>query len=172
MAWLIWFRSTTYTREDTDSIPWLGPVNARIGDINVTEQGVSKLLKDLKVHKASGPDKIPNRVLRELADEIAPVLTAVYNQSFTSDTTPKDWKNALITPVYKKGNVHLASNYRPVSLTYVACKLLEHIVCSHILSFLESHSLLTPLQHGFHKGHSCESQLLITLDDFFTAYDH
>ena len=88
MAWLIWFRSTTYTREDTDSIPWLGPVNARIGDINVTEQGVSKLLKDLKVHKASGPDKIPNRVLRELADEIAPVLTAVYNQSLSSDTTP------------------------------------------------------------------------------------
>ena len=164
--------SSVFTREDTDSIPWLGPAKAKIGDIHVTQQGVNKLLKDLKVHKASGPDKIPNRVLKELAEEIAPILTTIFNQSLSSGTTPTDWKNALITPVYKKGNVHMASNYRPVSLTCVACKLLEHIVCSHILTFLESHSLLTPLQHGFRKGHSCESQLLITLDDFFTAYDN
>ena len=51
------------------------------------------------------------------------------------------------------------------------CKLLEHIVCSNILKFLEAESLLTPLQHGFRKNHSCEFQLLTTLDDLFSAYD-
>ena len=84
---------------------------------------------------------------------------------------PRDWKDALITPVYKKVNAHNAANYRPVSLTCVICKLLEHIVCSHILTFLEANKLLTHLQHGFRKGHSCESQLITTMSDFFSAWD-
>ena len=51
------------------------------------------------------------------------------------------------------------------------CKLLEHIVCSHIHNFLEANDLLTVFQHRFRKGHSCESQLLITTNDFFSAFD-
>ena len=133
---------------------------------------MSKLLANIKTHKASGPDKISNRVLKELHAQLAPPMTALFNQSLTTGSIPTDWSNALITPVYKKGNVHIAANYCPVSLTCVACKLLEHIVCSHILTFLEEHSLLTPLQHGFRKAHSCETQLLITIDDFFSAYDN
>ena len=82
--------------------------------------------------------------------------------SLTSGCIHKDWSRVLISPVYKKGNVHEASNYRPVSLTSVACKILEHIVCKHLLDHLERHNLLTTLQHCFRKAHSCESQLLIT----------
>ena len=135
------------------------------------EDGVRKLLLQLKPHKASGPDRIPNRVLKELAWELAPLLTALYNQSLASGTIPDDWSRALVTPVYKKGDVHEPSNYRPVSLTTVACKTLEHIVCKHIVNYLERHKLLTTLQHGFRKAHSCESQLLITIDDLITAYN-
>ena len=130
-----------------------------------------KLLLCLKPHKASGPDQIPNRLLKELAWELSPALTALYNQSLTSRCIPKDWSQALISPVYKKGNVHEASNYRPVSPTSVACKILEHIVCKHLLDHLEHHNLLTTLQHGFRKAHSCESQLLITLDDLYATFD-
>ena len=39
------------------------------------------------------------------------------------------------------------------------------------MSFLDAHDILTPFQHGFRKGHSCETQLLITVDDFFSAFD-
>ena len=163
--------SSVFTREDLESIPWLGPAKSKMEDIDVTSEGVKKLLLDLKVHKASGPDRIPNRVLKELATEITPVLTTLFNQSLSTGTIPHDWGSALVTPVFKKGNVHKASNYRPVSLTCVVCKLLEHIVCSNIMKFLDSENLLTPLQHGFRKNHSCESQLLITMDDFFSAYD-
>ena len=114
---------------------------------------------------------IPNRVLREMADELTPILTIIFNQSLKSGTIPKDWSKAIVTPVLKKGNVHEASNYRPISLTCVGCKLLEHIICSHILSFLETNDLLSNLQHGFRKKHSCESQLIITTSDFFSAFD-
>ena len=110
-------------------------------------------------------------MLKELAYEIAPAMTYIFNKSLSTGTIPVDWSKAMISPVYKKGSVHLASNYRPVSLTVCACKIMEHIVCSNIHTHLERHNLLTPVQHGFRKAHSCESQLLTTMSDFFTNYD-
>ena len=163
--------SSVFTHEDTNSIPWLGPAKKKITDVKVSVEGVKKLLQNLKPNKAAGPDRIPNRVLKELAEELAPIIAALFTQSLETGTVPRDWKDALITPVYKKGNAHNAANYRPVSLTCVICKLLEHIVCSHILTFLEANKLLTHLQHGFRKGHSCESQLITTMSDFFSAWD-
>ena len=130
------------------------------------EAGIRKLLLKLKPHKASGPDRLPNLVLKELAWELAPILSSLFNKSLSSGILPDDWTHAFITPVFKKGDVHDAGNYRPVSLTCVTCKLLEHVVCKHILDFLDRHKILTSQQHGFRKGHSCESQLLITIDLF------
>ena len=48
---------------------------------------------------------------------------------------------------------------------------MEHILCKHILEHLESHSILTSLQHGFRRAHSCESQLLLTIDDLMRAHN-
>ena len=59
----------------------------------------------------------------------------------------------------------MASNYRPVSLTSIACKLLEHIVLSSIIDHFDRHRVLCDEQHGFRVKRSCESQLLITIDD-------
>ena len=139
--------SSVFTIEDLSFIPWLGPAKHKIQDILVYEDGVRKLLLQLTPHKASGPDRIPNGVLKELAWELAPLLTALYNQFLSSGTIPDDCARALVTPVYTKGDVHEPSNYRPVSLTTVACKTLEHIVCKHIVNYLERHKLLTTLQH-------------------------
>ena len=87
--------------------------------------------------KASGPDQIPNKILRELAIHLAPVLTSLFNQSLLSETLPSDWKTANVTPVFKKGNRSLASNYRPISLVCVACKLLEHCIVSHVMQHFD-----------------------------------
>ena len=100
-------------------IPWLGPSKTKIQDIVITADGIEKLLADLKPHKASGPDRLPNRVLGKLSKELALTFATLYTQSLNSDELPKYWSNALITPVYKKGNVHTFSNYRPVSFTSV-----------------------------------------------------
>ena len=74
-------------------------------------------------------------------------------------------------PFFKKGNRHLAENYRPVSLTSVPCKILEHIICSHVRDHLDRHNILSTLQHGFRERHSCESQLLTTLQDLLSLHD-
>ena len=77
-----------------------------------------------------------------------------------------------MSPVYKKGSRSSPSNYRPMSLSCVLCKTLEHIIYSNITSHLDKHSLLSPLQYGFCKGLSCESQLTLTLHDLASNFDH
>ena len=142
-----------------------------ISECEVRVEGVCKLLSSLKTNKASGPDEVPCRILKQLADDIAPSLCYPFNQSLTQGTVPDDWKKAKVTPIFKKGNIHLPENYRPVSLTCICCKLLEHIVCSNVRSHLDSNNILSSSQHGFRSCHSCESQLLITLHDFTTYWE-
>ena len=62
-------------------------------------------------------------------------------------------------------------NYRPISLTSVCCKLLEHIVCRHIMSHTEQQKILTNINHGFCSGFSTETQLLTTANDLLMSFD-
>ena len=69
------------------------------------------------------------------------------------------------------GAKDLAENYRPVSLTCVCCKILEHIISCHIRQHLDQHKILWKSQHGFRKLFSCETQLLVTLQDLLSFRD-
>ena len=129
------------------------------------------LLADINVSKASGPDEIPCRLLKELAQELAPVFASLFRQSVRTGKLPESWQNAWITPVFKKGSRCEPENYRPVSLTCVMCKVLEHIICSHLRAHFDRYGILTEYNHGFRSRHSCESQLLITTHDLLTRLD-
>ena len=163
---------SVFTDEDMNNIPKMG--NSTVQDIHklvVTEPGVIKLLKKLDISKAIGPDLIPSRILREAADQIAPFLTYIYNQTLTSGTVPSNWKLANITAIYKKGDCTQAVNYRPVSLTSVCCKTMEHIIYRHVMSHLERHSILADHQHGFRQHRSCETQLVNTIEQVARSLD-
>jgi hypothetical protein len=136
-----------------------------IDNVDITVKGVRKLLQNLKPGKAPGPDSINPRILKELADEIAPILTTIFQSSIDTGLLPTDWKDANVTPIFKKGEQYEPANYRPVSLTSVCCKVLEHILTSTMMNHLESHGVLTNRQHGFRKKRSCETQLLEFADE-------
>jgi hypothetical protein len=121
---------------------------------------VFELLKKLNPNKAAGPDKISSMVLRELAETIAPVITRLYRASLKQSKTPDTWREAHVTPVFKKGERYKAVNYRPVSLTCILCKQMEHILASSIMKLLNSNNLLYSKQHGFRSKLSCETQLI------------
>ena len=93
-------------------------------DIEFTEIGVLKLLQILNPYKANGPDKIHPRILKELAIEIAPSLNLIFRKSYETGEVPTDWLKANVSPIFKNGQKYLASNYRPISLTCIASKLL------------------------------------------------
>ncbi len=114
------------------------------------------MLERLKPHKAMGPDEVGHRVLKELSSTIAPILTVIYHQSYNTGELPEDWRKANVVAVYKKGRKCEPSNYRPISLTFVCCKILEHIVASSVMHHAYDHNIL---QHGFQDRSSCETQL-------------
>ena len=102
-------------------------------------------------------------VLKTLAPAIAPVLQVIFQRSIDSGQILSDWHTANIVPIYKKGDKLDPSNYRPVSLTCVCSKIMEHIITSQLMKHLETNGLLHHRQHGFRSKHSCETQL----EDFF-----
>ena len=158
----------------TNVPPRLGPSpHKTMGDIVIDEAGVMKLLQQQKAGKASGPDNIPARILREASGQLAPLLTLVFRASFSQGKMPGDWRHAAVSPVYKAGknNRAKAINYRPISLTCLCCKIMEHIVCSNLMSHLDENGILTDFQHGFRRKRSCDSQLLVAVDDLAKALD-
>ena len=163
--------SSVFTIEDTHSIPFSTTGTRPMTDIVFHTTGIHKLLQNLNANKASGPDQIPTRVLRETATETAPILQQIFQKSYNTSTCPDDWRDANISPIYKKGDKHNPANYRPVSLTSITCKLLEHIVHSSISSHLQEHNILIPNQHGFRKSHSCDTQLTLTVNDLASTLD-
>ena len=78
---------------------------------------------------------------------------------------------ANVSPIFKKGDKSKPANYRPVSLTSVYCKVIEHIIHSHLMKFFEDQNILTDYQHGFRKKRSCESQLITTIQDLASGID-
>ena len=154
---------SVYTRENTRNLPDKGPSpHPTMENITVKTPGVIKL-KNLNPYKAAGPDTIPTFILKTAAEELAPALTKIFEHFLNSGTVPGDWRKANIVTILKKGYKHQPGNYRPVSLTSVTCKILEHIVQSSIMGHFETNSILCDNQHGFRKRRSCETQLITTI---------
>ena len=111
-------------------------------------------------------------LLKELATELGPIFAHIFQQSIDKGEIHKEWSLAINCPLFKKRDRSLACNYRPVSLTCVPCKLLEHIVCSNIMAHLDEHKLLSEKQHAFRKWNSCETQLITVIDDWEKILDN
>ena len=139
--------------------------------ISIAAEGVRAQLQKLNPYKATGPDNISPRVLKELADVLSKPLATLFQKSLDQATVPEEWKKARVTPLYKKGDKYLPSNYRPISLTCVTCKVMEHIVTSQITRHLEEKGRLCKRQHGFRKFRSCESQLTELMCDISEKLD-
>ena len=163
---------SVYTQEQSDDPPSKGPSHyPDIGDFSIDPNGVKKLLDRLNPHKASGPDDLSARVLKECSAEIAQVLACIFNQSLAQGRVPDDWLQANVAPIYKKGEKYDPANYRPVSLTCICCKSLEHILVSQIMQHLSEHNILVESQHGFRSGRSCETQLVQFMHDLYENLD-
>ena len=128
-----------------------------------TKNGIKKLLSDINPKKACGPDNVSARILHECAEIL---LILLFTASLKQSTIPDEWRHALVIPLYKGGKKDRskAENYRPISLTSVTCKLMEHIIHSHIMNHFENDKTLSDTQHDFRKFQSCETQLILTMN--------
>jgi len=128
-------------------------------------------LLNLNPGKSSGPDDIHPMLLKECAAAVTEPLSVIFQQSFDTGTLSADWKTANIVPIFKKGDRTDRSNYHPVSLTSVACKIMESIIKEKLMKYLDSNKALCEEQHGFRSGRSCLTNFLETLENWTKALD-
>ena len=117
----------------------------------------------LENNKSAGHDEFPSKFLKLCAPELADVYTTLFQASLDQGAVPADWKTANIVPLFKKGDRSLPENYRPISLTSLTCKILEHVVFSNFMTQFEN--ILDNTQRGFRKKRSTVSQLIITVSN-------
>jgi Reverse transcriptase (RNA-dependent DNA polymerase) len=133
-------------------------------ELEISTEDIKKKLEKLNKSKSPGPDAIHPRILYELKNELIYPLFKIFNLSLTTGELPMDWKRADITAIYKKGKKSDVSNYRPISLTCIVCKIMESIVRDKIMKYFIENGLFTEKQFGFLRGRSTVTQLLQILD--------
>ena len=92
---------------------------------------IAKTIKKMKDNKSPGIDRIPPKLLKEVVEQISTPLAKLINLSLDEGIVPSEWKEANITPLFKKGSRNKPDNYRTVSLTSVVCKLLKRLIRPH-----------------------------------------
>ena len=164
--------NSVYTEEGSIPLPNLGESPyGEIGRLQISISGVLDQLNKLNPSKAQGQDGVPPWFLNTYAAQLAPILHNIFQLSADSSQVPEAWKNANVTAIFKKGSRTEAANYRPISLTSVASKLLEHIIHSHAMKYLEQHNILTDSQHGFRAKRSTETQVIHTIHAISKSLD-
>lgn len=166
--------TSVFTVEDVVNIP--APVVVYDGldtlsEIRCTVPEIVAKIGDLDPNKAAGPDGFLPKVLKAVADEIAPHLCQVFNRSLATAEVPLDMRSADVSPIHKKGPLTETGNFRPISLTSIPGKLLESIVKDRIVEHLDRHRLIRNSQHGFRRGRSTVTNLLEFYHSMFETLD-
>jgi hypothetical protein len=157
---------------DRDALPPSLPTSiSSLSSIVFTTDEVKDILGCLPLGKASGPDDINNRILRELANELSAPLTSLFNKSLNEGYFPSSWKEANVCAIFKKGDPSQTNNYRPISLLSNIEKVLERLVFKRIYNFFLDNNFLSPFQSGFIPGDSPVNQLTFIYNSFCKAID-
>ena len=139
--------------------------------MQVSPESVWRQLCGLDPSKSTGPDHCHPRIFREIKVGVLRPLFLLFKRSLEEGQLPTAWKEAMVIPIFKKGSRTQPTNYRPVSLTSIACKMLESIIKDSLVHYFTVNNLFSINQHGFRAGFSCVTQLLKVLEDWTVAID-
>ena len=114
-----------------------------MNNIEINEEKVKKKLSELNISKSPGPDSMHPRILHDLCEELAKPITIIFRNSIKAMEIPNEWQDGCITALFKKGNRKSTSNYRPVSLTCILCKVMEQFMRPYSRSHEQKYVLLS-----------------------------
>ena len=140
-------------------------------NISFAPDVVYKALKKSKRTLSAGPDAIPSVFWAGVAETLELPVSILFTSSYIFSKLSYDWKNAIVRPLYKKGDPYIVKNYRPVSLTCTICKVMERIVKDNLLHFALTNNIITSNQHGFIPQRFTCTQMLDCRYDWCKAPD-
>ena len=146
--------------------------NLKLHNISVTPKIVRKVVMNLDLSKASGPNCIPVVVLKNCQPELSYILAELFNKCFKESCFPDCWKVSSVVPVFKNvGERSTPKNYRPVSLLSVVSKVFEKLVNNRIVGHLEKCGLFSDFQYGFRSSRSTADLLTVVCDRIARAFN-
>ena len=146
--------------------------NLKLHNISVTPKMVRKVVMNLDLSKASGPDCIPVVVLKNCEPELSYILAELFNKFLKESCFPDCWKVSSVVPVFKNiGERSTAKNYCPVSLLSVVSKVFEKLVNNRIVGHLEKCGLFSDFQYGFRSSRSTADLLTVVSGRIARAFN-
>ena len=134
-----------------------------------TAEELSDILSSFNIKKATGPNEIPNRILKNCSETLCLSLSLLPRKKLSKGVFPTPWKTSIVCPLYKEGDRSSAEQYWPISLLSNVSKVLERVVSNRI--FESTQHLLSDNQYGFRKKRSTAVQLLSILGKVYQPYD-
>ena len=132
---------------------------------------VEQALEKINPKKSSGWDTgLPPKLIKNAAKRTAASLTSLYNNCIEQSTWPSAWKMGEWTPVFKKGDRQEARNYRPITSLIAVDKIFELLLSSQVTSHYDE--TLYYRMTAYRKRHSCETTLLMLIEDWKQAADN
>ena len=131
-------------------------------DINISLNGLLNLLNNLKPGKAAGPDMLRPLLLKELREEIAPIIKVIYERSLQTGRLPADWVKAN---VFSKRGINPQQQIIALYPSHAFSARSLNIYWHQITKQLGEHGIMYDLQHGFREKRSCETQLVMMVED-------
>ena len=125
----------------------------------------------LKTSKSLGTDQLHHRILKEISHAITKPLQQIFTLSMDKNKLACIWKKANVSPIFKNGKKQSASNYRPVNLTCILCKLQESLIRDDIVAHMEANGLISKRQFCFMSGRPTILQLLHVMDEWTDILD-
>ena len=129
--------------------------------INIDETKIKQILKKLRTNKARGPDKIGNRILKNLP-ALSKSLLILFQTALSKGFFPTYWKISEVVPIFKDDDKSSVEQYRPISLLCNISKVLEKLIYDELYEIVKQK--LDNSQHGFRKQRSVVTQMLMFLD--------
>ena len=165
--------SSVFTEENKSIIP---PTSnnyegTQISKIEFTPEMVKAKILSLNENKSPGHDNNHPFFLKRLARVLCMPMSMLFNLSMRSGTNAGQWREAIITAIYKKGARDLAENYRPISLTSIIIKFMESFIRDAILPYMVKNNLFNSNQHGFLPRRNCTSQLLEVIESWYETIE-
>ena len=136
---------------------------AGVFDEPISRDEVTASIRNLKLCKSAGPDKIVSEMLKYVDQNVADFLVQLFNKLYDEGIFPKEWSKSIIVPIHKKGDANIPDSYRGIALTSVLSKVYTRILNKRLTGWAEQEEKILEQQAGFRAGYS-------TIDHIFTLY--